>query len=37
VFTEEVLKKLNKEIYPLFNYNVDSTDEVLEDILSEDE
>ncbi len=37
VFTRDVLEKINKEVYPLFNYNVDSTDEVLEDILSEDE
>jgi hypothetical protein len=37
VFTDDILKQINKIVYPLFNYNVDSTDEVLEDILSEDE
>lgn len=37
VFTDEVLQQINKHIHPIFNYNVDSTDEVLEDILSDDE
>jgi len=37
VFTQEVLEQINKHIYPVFNYNVDSTNDVLEDILSEEE
>ena len=37
VFTKKVLKKINKHIHHIFNYNVESTDAALETILGNDE
>jgi hypothetical protein len=35
VFTKEVLERIDKHIYPMFNYNVDELEMDIEEILEE--